>query len=104
MMNVIVADYIPIAGTHTATTLSAGAVTLTVDASADSVIVQALTSGILFTVDGTTPDAGSSPVVGFRLSAYDPPVRIPYHDGMTIKVIREAAGSVLQKVDARNRG
>lgn len=98
---IILADYIPISSTHSATALGASATTLSVHADADAVILQAQEYSVLLTLDGTTPNAGSSPVVGFRLRSTDPPLRIPWQTGMTLKVIRETDGAVLQKVDVR---
>lgn len=81
---------IPI-GSHTVNNSLSSAATLTKPAGARSLLAQALTQNIRFTLDGTTPTAST----GFQLKAGDPPVLIPVV-GSTIKFIEETATAVLQ--------
>lgn len=90
-----VADYFP-TGAHQSVALGAGVVTLSVPAGADAVLMQAQTQSIYFTLDGTAPNNGASPPVGFTLLSGGGFVRIPYTADMSIKVQRAAAGAVLQ--------
>ena len=78
-------------GTHTANNSLSSAVTLAKPAESRSILVQALTQNIRYTLDGTTPTAS----LGFQLKAGDPPVLIPVHNS-SIKFIEETATAVLQ--------
>lgn len=90
-MPTVLADFVPV-GAHTATTLSGSATTLTVDASADGVLMQAIAQNIYYTLDGSTPTSGN----GFTLYAGGDPLRVPKNSDIAIKVLRAASGAVLQ--------
>lgn len=82
-------------GAHThltgAGTLDAGQ-TLAAPAGARSILLQALTQNVRYTLDGSAPGANN----GFRLTAGNDPVVLPIGATETLKVISETAGAVLE--------
>jgi uncharacterized membrane protein len=78
-------------GAHSAGADISSATTLTKPANANSIILQALTKNVRWTLDGTTPTA----TVGFQLLADSSPVIVAV-PGASIKVIQEAATANLQ--------
>ena len=78
-------------GDHVSTNSLSSALTVTKPASARSILVQAITQNVRYTLDATTPTAS----VGFQIKAGDPPVLIPVHNS-SIKFIEETATAVLQ--------
>lgn len=84
---------IPLNGyTHQSYILGAGAVTLSVPLHAQSILMQALTQNIRYTLDGTTPTAST----GFQLKAGDPPRLVVLSNRITLKFIRETSGAILE--------
>lgn len=59
------------------------------------IYIQALTQNVRITLDGTAP-AASGNTTGFVLRTTDPPVLIVMAQGITIKLIEEAASAVVQ--------
>ena len=78
-------------GAHASSSSLATALELTKPYGARSILVQALTQNVRYTLDGTAPTA----TVGFQLKAGDPPLLIPLHNS-NIKFIEETATAVLQ--------
>jgi hypothetical protein len=68
------------------------AVTLTVPDGAHTLMMQALTQNVRFTVDGTTPEATK----GFQLKAGDPPIILGFIGTPVVKVIEETTTADLQ--------
>lgn len=88
--------FVPLAtadgGGHHTYTPGAAASTVFIPKQARGILVQALTQNIRYTLDGTSPTAGS----GFQLKAGDPPLYIELGDRINLKVIRETSGAVLE--------
>ena len=82
-------NYAPI-GSHSSGVDISSAVTLTKPDGAAAILIQAVTKGIRFTLDGTTPEAAK----GFQLEAGELiKLAVP---GASIKVIQEEATASLQ--------
>jgi hypothetical protein len=81
-----------VSGSHSDGTDISSAVTLTVPDGATKLLIQAIDQNARFTLDGTAPTTSK----GFQLVAGEPPMIIPVGNGMTIKVIEEAASCDLQ--------
>lgn len=79
-------------GAHVADTDVAAVHTLTPPNGALHLLIQALEQNVRYTLDGTDPTAS----VGFQLRAGDPPIIIIVPTNVTLKVIEETAGAVLQ--------
>lgn len=79
-------------GGHKTYTPGASAATVYIPLQARGILMQALTQNIRFTLDGTNPTASS----GFQLKAGDPPLYIELGDRISLKVVRETAGAVLE--------
>lgn len=79
-------------GAHTSDTTISVAQTLTIPTGTSWVLIQALGANIRMTLDGTTPTAS----VGFQIKNGNPPLRIPVGTGMTIKVIQESSGGIVE--------
>lgn len=80
-------------GAHTANSTLNSAVTVTIPAGSNGLLVQAFTQNIRFTIDGTTPTS----TTGFRLTAgSDPVVLTAVTDNAVFKFIEEAASATLQ--------
>lgn len=56
------------------------------------ILVQALTSNIRYTIDGTNPTSST----GFQMVASDPPIIIPLGTNTFPEFIGEAAGAILE--------
>ncbi len=80
-------------GSHTAVAVDSDVDTLTIPTNATLVMVQVETDEVRFTLDGTTPVAGST---GFILRATDPVFIVDVERGVTFKYTRETADAVLQ--------
>ena len=78
--------------THISHSLGATALTLSIPLHAGSVMMQALTQNIRYTLDGTTPTAS----LGFQLKAGDAPILFKLTSKMTLKFFREVSGAVLE--------
>lgn len=78
-------------GAHVSSNSLSSALTVTKPDGARSILVQALTQNVRYTLDSTTPTAS----VGFQLKAGDPPILIPVYNS-AIKFIQETATAVLQ--------
>lgn len=57
-----------------------------------SIMVQALTQNIRYTLNGTTPSA----TVGFQMLTTSAPIVIEITENMVLQFFREASGSILQ--------
>lgn len=77
------------ATTHNASLSSA--VTLTVPAQADWILISVQTQNVRVTLDGTTPTAS----LGLVLVADQDPIALPVVSGGTVKVIEEAASAAI---------
>jgi hypothetical protein len=97
MGNVRVTAYMTV-GDHSATAISSTVVSKTKETGAMAVMLQALTADIYFTIDGTDPNAGSTPPVGFLLdsSALAPTIITTGENVTTLKFVRVSGDSVLQ--------
>jgi hypothetical protein len=97
MGNVRITPYMT-SGDHSATAISSTVVPKTKPAGADAAMLQALTADIYFTIDGTDPNAGSTPPVGFLLdsSALGPIVLTTGENVTTLKFVRVSGDGVLQ--------
>lgn len=93
----VLADFTPVGG-HQSVSLSASVATLSVPDGADGVLMQAVGQNVRYTLDGTAPSAS----VGFVLAVGGDPIRVPKNADITIRVIREAVGAVLQWQAVRN--
>jgi hypothetical protein len=89
-------------GGHKTYTCGAGAATVYIPAQVRGVLVQALTQNIRFTLDGTNPTASK----GFRLTAGNDPIYIELDPKISLKVVAETAGAILEYefCDVNNRG
>lgn len=82
-----------VVGSHTSNNTISTATSLTAPAGAGSLIIQALTQNVRYTLDGTPPTT----TTGFQLKAGDPPRTIPIGAaGQVVKVIEETATAVIQ--------
>jgi hypothetical protein len=79
-------------GGHSSSATLSSAFTITVPATANKIIMEAVTQNIRFTLDGTTPTA----TLGFRVIAGTGPLMVPVVPAQTVKVIEETASAVLQ--------
>ena len=77
---------------HTRHALGTGILTLNIPLNAQSVMIQALTQNIRYTLNGTNPSVDS----GFQFKAGDPPRLISIGKYTVLKFFREAAGAVLE--------
>jgi hypothetical protein len=93
----VLADLFPV-GSHQAVSLGGSAVTLSIPATADGILAQAISQNVRYTLDGSTPTTSK----GFVLYAGADPLRIPINPDVTIKVIRVANGAELQWQAVRN--
>jgi hypothetical protein len=101
MSRIVLSDPAPV-GDPQGLSLSTGSVyTLTIDAEADGVLLQAIGQDIRYTLTGTNPSASGTPL-GFLLYAGADPLRVPVHRDTVIKVVRTAAGAELQYQGVRN--
>jgi hypothetical protein len=84
-------------GAHRSLAVDGDVDTLTVDEdNATLVMLQAETDDIRITLDGTAPNSGSSPTVGFVIVANDPPVLVDIERGVTVKYTQVTSAAVLQ--------
>jgi hypothetical protein len=79
-------------GSHSSTVDYSSAVTPTIPAGADRVMIQAITQNVRITLDGTAPTA----VLGFQIKAGEYPGVFPLHNETVLKIIEEAATAVVQ--------
>lgn len=79
-------------GGHQSYPVGAVAVTVHIPLHARGILMQALTQNIRYTLDGTAPTAST----GFQLKASDPPRYMELDHRISLKVIREAAGAMLE--------
>lgn len=88
--------FVPLAsadgGGHQSYIAGAAAATVFIPGQARGILMQALTQNIRYTLDGTNPTTAT----GFQLKAGDPPRYIELDHRVFLKVIREAAGAVLE--------
>ena len=79
-------------GAHNSGATISSATEITIPSGARYVRIQTLTQNVRYTLDGTDPTASS----GFQLKAGDPPITLYVETGVTLKVIQETSGAVLQ--------
>lgn len=79
-------------GGHKTYTPGAAASTVYIPNNVRGILIQALTQNVRYTLDGTNPTASS----GFQLKAGDPPLYIELDHRISLKVIRESSGAVLE--------
>lgn len=91
MPTTVLAGFVPV-GAHTSTTLTGSVTTLSVDSRATGVLIQAETQNVRYTLDGTNPTTSN----GFVLTAGADPIIIPKNSDITIKVLRQTSGAVIQ--------
>lgn len=77
---------------HTRYALGVNILTLNIPLHAETVLVQALTQNIRYTLNGTNPSVDS----GFQLKAGDPPRLLRIGKYTVLKFFREASGAVLE--------
>lgn len=78
-------------GSHTKNTALSSSFTLTPPGNANAILIQATVQNVRYTLDGTTPTA----TTGFILRAYDDPRIIDISAGMTVKIIEETSGAIV---------
>lgn len=77
---------------HTNHTLGTGVLTLNVPLHAETIMIQALTQNIRYTLNGTNPSGTS----GFQLKASDPPRVHRIGKYTVLKFFRESSGAILE--------
>lgn len=78
-------------GSHTQNTSLSSAVTITISANVNALLMGAQTQNVLYTLDGTMPTATK----GFVLVAGAAPTLVPVVEGQTVKVIEATASAKL---------
>ncbi len=88
--------FVPLAsgdgGGHQSYIVGVAAVAVHIPLHARSILMQALAQNIRYTLDGTNPTT----TTGYQLKAGDPPRLVELDGRINLKVIREAAGAVLE--------
>lgn len=80
-----------VVGSHTQNASLSSAVSITVPAGANYIMMQSQTKGVRFTLDGTVPTATK----GFALVPDDPPLIVGVVPGQVIKAIEVEASAKL---------
>ncbi len=80
-------------GNHTSATIGSDVTTLTPPTNAVGILVQLETDNVRYTIDGTTPVAGTT---GFILYKENPPLLIDIGQNVTLKMTRVTADATLQ--------
>ena len=80
-------------GSHGSNASLSTVVTISIPADAVLVCLQAQTSNVRFTLDGTNPVASTT---GFVVAAGADPLFMPINAGMTLKLIQDAASARVQ--------
>lgn len=79
-------------GSHVSNSSLSAAVSVSIPAGGNFLMIQAFTQNIRATLDGTTPTA----TVGFQVDAGADPLLLPVQGGSTVKIIEETASASVQ--------